>query len=161
MSSEVTIYDFDLNLASGEILSLSSLKGKIILIVNTASNCSFNQQLVQLQALHEKYSDKLVIIGVPCNQFVSQELLPNEKLVSVYLKEFGVTFPLLERSIINGKKEIPLYKYLKSQKKSLLGFKGIKWNFEKFLVDQTGKVIKRYSTYVVPNTIEKDLVNII
>lgn len=160
MTAEAPIYDFDLTLANGSGLHLSSLKGKLILIVNTASNCRFNQQLFQLQELHSKYSNKLAIIGVPCNQFGAQETLPNESIITAYEENFGVTFPLTEKSILNGQKQLPLYNYLKNQKKSLLGFKGIKWNFEKFLVDQNGQVVKRYSTYVLPSTIEKDILKI-
>ena len=158
--SELSIYDFDLIMADGSKVSMSAFKGKIILIVNTASNCTFNKQLYQLQELYSKYGDKLVIIGVPCNQFGAQEILPNEKIIERYKEKFNVTFPLHEKSVVNGKKELPLYTYLKNEKKSLLGFKGLKWNFEKFLINQQGEVVKRYSTYVLPPSIEKDILEL-
>lgn len=154
----MSIYDFSIPLPDGEdSVHLSNYKGKYILIVNVASKCRFNAQLFKLQSLYSTYKDHLVIIGIPCNQFGNQEPLPNKDIAQSYKSVFGIEFPLTQISTVNGKTELPIYTFLKNEKRGLLGTKGIKWNFEKFLINRDGKVVARYSTNVTPTTIAKKL----
>lgn len=150
----MSIYDFSVPFPDGkDSIHLSNYKGKYILIVNVASKCRFNAQLFELQSLYSTYKDNLIIIGIPCNQFGNQEPLPNKDIDHFYKSVFGIEFPLSQLSIVNGKNELPLYTFLKGKKRGLLGTKGIKWNFEKFLINKDGEVIARYSTNVTPATI--------
>ena len=154
----LSIYDYFVTLPNGtDVVPLSNYKNKYILVVNVASRCKFNAQLFELQSLYSKFKDSLMVIGIPCNQFGKQEPLPNHEIIDTYKSHFGIEFILSEISIVNGKNELPLYTYLKNKKKGLLGTKGIKWNFEKFLIDKKGEVIGRYSTNVTPKTISKKL----
>lgn len=158
----MSVYDFSIPLPNGEDnITLSNYKGKYILIVNVASKCRFNAQLFELQSLYSIYKDHLIIIGIPCNQFGNQEPLPNKDIVQFYKAAFCIEFPLSQISIVNGKNELPIYTFLKNEKRGLLGTKGIKWNFEKFLINKEGEVIARYSTNVTPTTIAKKLEKII
>ncbi|GMM42633.1 hypothetical protein DAHU10_035430 [Hanseniaspora uvarum] len=153
-----SIYDFSITLPNGtDVIPLSTFKGKYILIVNVASKCSFNAQLFELQSLYSQFKDNLVVIGIPCNQFGKQEPLPNDEIIDMYKSTFGTEFILSRVSTVNGKNELPLYTFLKNKKKGLLGINGIKWNFEKFLVNREGEVTDRYSTNVTPRTIAKKL----
>lgn len=157
-----SIYDYSVTLPNGkDVIPLSNYKDKYILVVNVASKCKFNAQLFELQNLYSKFKDNLMVIGIPCNQFGKQEPLPNDKIIDTYKSVFGIEFILSEVSTVNGRNELPLYTYLKNKKKGLLGTKGIKWNFEKFLIDKNGEVIGRYSTNVTPKTISKKLEEII
>lgn len=136
----------------------SALEGKVVLIVNVASKCGFTPQYEGLEALYKEYKDQgLEILGFPCNQFGHQEPGSSEEIVEFCSLNYGVTFPIMKKIDVNGSKEDPVYHYLKLQKSGLLGFKGIKWNFEKFLVDRKGKVVQRYSSITKPASIADDI----
>lgn len=131
------------------------LEGKVVLIVNVASKCGFTPQYKGLEELNKKYADKgLVILGFPCNQFAHQEPGNQEEIESFCQLNYGVTFPILKKVDVNGSNADPVYTFLKSQKSGLLGFKGIKWNFEKFLIDKNGKVVERYGSITTPASLE-------
>lgn len=138
----------------GEAYPFSELKGKVVLIVNVASKCGFTPQYKELEELNKKYAGKdLQILGFPCNQFGGQEPGSSEEIASFCSLNYGVSFPVLGKIDVNGSKEDPVYKFLKSQKSGLLGLNRIKWNFEKFLIDKNGKVVERYSSLTKPLTI--------
>ncbi|ODQ77852.1 hypothetical protein BABINDRAFT_177818 [Babjeviella inositovora NRRL Y-12698] len=142
----------------GEKYEFSQLEGKVVLVVNVASKCGFTPQYEGLEALYKKYHDQgLEIIGFPCNQFGKQEPGTQEEIVQFCSLNFGVTFPIMKKVDVNGSSADPVWEYLKSQKSGLLGFKGIKWNFEKFLVDKDGKVVERFSSLTKPESIEDQI----
>ena len=149
-------YDFKaLSLQKKEI-SMEEYRGKVVLIVNTASKCGFSPQYEGLETLYEKYHDKgLVILGFPCNQFANQEPGSENEIASTCLVNYGVTFQMFSKIDVNGPNAHPIYKWLKSQKKGrgLLGSK-IKWNFTKFLLDREGNVIGRYGSIVTPERLD-------
>ena len=155
-----TLYDFSVNDNANNSVSLEKYRGKTLLIVNTASKCGFTPQYQALEALHQTYKDKgLVILGFPCNQFGKQEQ-GNEAEISQFCElNFGVTFPLFSKIEVNGANAHPLYQHLKKSAKGLLGSESIKWNFTKFLVDKHGNVVNRYAPTTKPEelkaTIEK------
>lgn len=149
-----TLYDFSVKDNADNEISLRDFSGKVLLIVNTASKCGFTPQYKGLEELQNKYSEeKFSIIAFPCNQFGGQEPGSNEDIQEFCSLNFQTSFPIMSKIDVNGADADPVYDFLKSEKKGLLGSKGIKWNFTKFLVDQKGKVIKRYS----PNTEPKDI----
>lgn len=151
-------YTFTPTANNGKPFPLSELEGKVVLIVNTASKCGFTKQYDDLEALYKKYHDQgLEIIGFPCNQFAGQEPGSDEQVAEFCRLNFGVTFPIMKKIDVNGEKADPLYEWLKAEKPGLLGFKGIKWNFEKFLVDKQGKVYQRYSSVKNPASISGDI----
>ena len=153
-----SIYDFSVNNIQGKSVSLSEYKDKVILIVNTASACGFTPQYKGLQALYEKYGpEKFVILGFPCNQFGAQESGSESEKSSFCELNFGVNFPLFEKIEVNGPEAHPLYEYLKSEAKGILGSKGIKWNFTKFLIDSQGKVLARFASTTKPEALEKEI----
>jgi glutathione peroxidase len=148
------IYEYDFNLANGDAQSLSDFEGKVLLIVNTASKCGFTPQFEGLEKLHEKYSDKgLVILGFPCNQFGHQDPGSNDEIMEFCQLNYGVTFPMAEKVDVNGSRAHPLYKFLKSEATGLMGSKNIKWNFTKFLVDTEGNVVERFAPSTTPEKI--------
>jgi glutathione peroxidase len=143
------VHDFSYTSIEGKKVELSQFKGKKILIVNTASKCGFTKQYKDLQALQDRYKDKLVVIGFPANDFGNQEPGSNEDIQAFCELNYGVTFPLSEKVEVKGEHIVPLFKYLTSQDNP--DFKGeIKWNFEKFLIDENGKLIHRYRSAIVP-----------
>lgn len=149
------IYDYSAQNIKGEEVSLSAYKGKLLLIVNTASKCGFTPQFTGLEELYKNYADKgLEILGFPCNQFLKQDPGSDSEISEFCSLTYGVTFPMFSKIEVNGENTHPLYKYLKSEAKGLMGSEKIKWNFTKFLVDQDGSVLKRYA----PNTEPKDLI---
>jgi glutathione peroxidase len=153
-----TIYDFSTTSLQGQPLELSSFKDKVVLIVNTASKCGFTSQYTGLQKLYDSMAAKgLVVLGFPCNQFGGQEPGSTEDIQSFCQMNYGVTFPLSQKVDVNGSNAHPLYKYLTAEKPGLLGFKDIKWNFTKFLVDKQGNVVKRYAPTDTPEVIAKDI----
>ena len=157
----MSIYKFNFRTPSGEIIPFESLKGKVLLIVNTATKCGLAPQFIDLEALHKKYKDSgLVVIGFPCAQFLNQEPETNESMVSVCQLNFGVTFQLTQKIDVNGKDTDPVFEYLKN---SLPGMPGndIKWNFTKFLIDSSGEPFKRYAPTTLPNEIESDIINLL
>lgn len=147
---EKSFYDFKLNNLSGKEVSMNDFKGKVVLVVNTASKCGLTPQYEGLEDLYKKYSDQgLVILGFPCNQFMGQEPGTAEDIAAFCTTKFGVTFPMFEKIEVNGENAHPLYKYLKAQL-PIEGKNEIRWNFEKFLIDKTGKPVMRYSPKTKP-----------
>jgi glutathione peroxidase len=136
---------------------MSAFKGNPLLIVNTATKCGLAPQFRELEVLHQKYKDQgLVILGFPSNQFQNQEPESNETMEQSCEINFGVTFQLTEKILVNGKETHPVFQYLKDQLPGKLG-KRIKWNFTKFLISPEGKPVKRYAPTVKPGSIEKDI----
>jgi glutathione peroxidase len=153
-----SIYDFQVDTIQGEKTTLEPYKGKVLLIVNVASQCGFTRQYDGLEALYRKYKDKgLVVLGFPCNQFGSQEPGTEKEIQNFCRVNFGVTFPMFSKINVNGEDTHPLYQYLKSQKPGLLGTEAIKWNFTKFLVDKEGNVVERFGSSTKPVELEDDI----
>jgi len=150
----MSVHDFEAATLDGKPVSLKDYAGKVLLIVNTASKCGLTPQYEGLEALYRKYRDQgLEILGFPCNQFGAQEPGTSEEIASFCSLTYDVTFPMFGKIEVNGPKTHPLYAYLKSSKKGLLGSEGIKWNFTKFLVGRDGEVIERFA----PTTEPKDI----
>ena len=150
-----SIYDYSVKQIDGKEKMLTDYKGKVLLIVNTASKCGFTPQFEGLQKLYEKYSTKgFTVLGFPCNQFANQDPGTDDEIKSFCNLNYGVTFPVFSKIEVNGENEHPLYKFLKSKASGFLS-KRIKWNFTKFLVDQNGKVIKRFNPATRPEQLEK------
>lgn len=155
----MNIYKFEVNKPNGESVSMETYKGKTILIVNTATKCGLTPQFAGLEELHKTYKDQgLEVIGFPCNQFLGQEPLSNDEMEQSCLINHGVTFQLMEKIEVNGKNTHPLYKYLKSKLRAGIFSSRIKWNFEKFLIDSTGKPIKRFSPKAKPKSFEGEII---
>ncbi|HCC07562.1 MAG TPA: glutathione peroxidase [Clostridiales bacterium] len=153
----MNIYDFKANTISGVEKDLGEYRGKVVLIVNTASKCGLTTQYRGLEALYKKYgSDKFVVLGFPCNQFARQEPSSNEVIENFCRINFGVTFPLFEKIEVNGDGAHPLFKYLTSMENGLYG-EDIDWNFTKFLVDRNGNAVKRFTPVTEPKKIEVDI----
>ena len=150
-------YDYKVKSISGEDVSMSEYKGKVVLIVNTASKCGFTKQYEGLEELYEKYKDQgFVILGFPCNQFGSQEPGSNEEIKNFCTSTFSVTFPMMSKIDVNGDDADPLYKFLKKEKGGILG-DDIKWNFTKFLIDREGNVVDRFASQKTPKALEKEV----
>ena len=155
------IYDLSIKTPAGEIIKMTSYKGKPVLIVNTATKCGLTPQFDGLEKLHQKYKDQgLVVLGFPCNQFAGQEPETNDTLEQTCRINHGVTFQLTEKVNVNGKNTHPVFEFLKSKKGGFLGSK-IKWNFTKFLINKEGIVIERYAPTTVPSKIESDIIKLI
>ena len=153
----MTIYDFKVRSAKGEEVSMADYKGKVLLIVNTATGCGFTPQYEGLQKLYDKYKDKgLEILDFPCNQFGHQAPGTEEEIQEFCTLKYKTTFPLFAKVEVNGKNEEPLFRYLKSQEGGFLG-DDIKWNFTKFLVSRNGTVVGRYAPITKPESIESDI----
>ncbi|MDR1739480.1 MAG: glutathione peroxidase [Bacteroidales bacterium] len=153
----MNIYDFTVKGNKGQDVSLSEYKGKVLLIVNTATACGLTPQYTGLQKLYDNYREKgFEILDFPCNQFAGQARGTDEEINSFCTLNYETTFPRFKKIDVNGKNADPLYKYLKSQKGGFLSSK-IKWNFAKFLVDREGKVVKRFSPMEKPESIAKDI----
>ncbi len=153
-----SIYDFSAQSIDGQTVPLSNYKDKILLIVNTASQCGFTPQYQGLQSLYEKYASQgLEVLGFPCNQFGQQEPGNATEIQSFCETRFGVSFPLFQKIDVNGSNAHPLYKYLTKAAPGIFGTAGIKWNFTKILVDRSGKVIKRYPPMTKPENLSKDI----
>jgi len=153
-----SIYDFSAATISGSEQPLADYKGKVMLIVNTASKCGFTPQFEGLENLHKKFVDNgLSILGFPCNQFNHQDPGSNSEIASFCQLNYGVSFPMYAKIDVNGDNTHPLYKYLKDEAPGLLGSKRIKWNFTKFLINKNGKVVKRYPPQAKPEDIEQDI----
>ena len=153
-----TLYDITVDDIHGKPVKLSRYKGKVLLIVNTASKCGFTPQYKGLEALYQKLHGKgLEILGFPCNQFGAQEPGSEAEIEQFCELNYGVTFPMFAKVDVNGESASPLYKHLKSSKKGMLGSEGIKWNFTKFLVDRNGDVVERYAPPTEPKALEADI----
>ncbi len=153
-----SIYDFSATAIDGTSVDLSTYKDQVLLIVNTASQCGFTPQYKGLQALHEQYGGKgLVVLGFPCNQFGQQEPGNEAQIQSFCETTFGVSFPMFQKVDVNGSNAHPLYQYLTKEAPGILGTKNVKWNFTKFLINRQGQVVKRYAPTATPEAIAKDI----
>lgn len=153
-----SVYDFEAVSIDGQPAHLSSQRGKVLLIVNTASACGFTPQFAGLEKLWNTYRDKgLVIVGFPSNEFGGQDPGSNDEIASFCQINYGVSFPMMEKVKVNGSEAHPLWKWLTSEAPGILGTKGIKWNFTKFLVGKDGQVIKRYAPNDAPDSFAKDI----
>lgn len=150
-------YDFTAFSLSGEEINMESYKDKVVLVVNTASECGLTPQFEGLQKLYEEYKDKgLVILGFPCNQFGNQEPGDEEGIAQGCVVNYGVKFPMFAKVDVNGNNAHPLFKFLKKELGGILGSK-IKWNFTKFLIDRNGKPVKRFAPVTKPESLEKEI----
>ena len=152
------IYSVEVTTIDGVVQSMDTYRGKVLLVVNVASRCGFTSQYAGLQALYDAYRGKgLVVLGFPCDQFGHQEPGDEDVIKNFCSLTYNVTFPMFSKIEVNGSNAHPLYRYLKSAKKGLLGTEAIKWNFTKFLVDRDGTVLKRYAPTDTPDSIAADL----
>lgn len=150
-------YNFSAKNIYGEDVSMEEYKGKVVLVVNTASKCGLTPQFEELEQLYKEYKEEgLEILGFPCDQFANQDPGSNEEVHQFCQLNYSVSFNMFEKVDVNGNNSHPMYKYLTSQSKGIFGSK-IKWNFTKFLIDAEGNVIKRYAPTVVPSKIEGDI----
>ena len=145
----------------GQPYPLSSQKGKVILAVNTASKCGFTPQYAGLETLYKKiiskYPDDFLILGFPCNQFNSQDPGTDDEIQNFCQVNYGVSFPILGKTEVNGDKAEPVYEWMKAEKPGIMGLKRIKWNFEKFLIGRDGKVVQRWGSITKPEGLEGDI----
>ena len=156
-----SIYDITVKDRKGEDVSLGDYKGKVLLIVNTATGCGFTPQYEGLEKLYKEYNNKgFEILDFPCNQFGNQAPGSAEEIHEFCTLKYNTTFPQFAKIEVNGENESPLYTFLKSKKKGMLG-NNIKWNFTKFLVDKEGNVVARYASTTSPETIEKDIMKLL
>lgn len=157
-AKKMSIYSFKVEDSKGQTVQLSDYKGKTLLIVNVASKCGFTKQYTPLEAMYEKYKEKgFVILGFPCNQFAGQEPGTNEEIQQFCSLKYSVTFPVFAKIKVNGSDAHPLYVYLKEQ----AGGGAIKWNFNKFLIDKNGKMVKRYASGDSLEGLEADIQSIL
>jgi len=153
-----TIADFTAKLPNGEEISLADKAGKVLLVVNTASKCGFTPQYDGLEALWREYGSRgFEVLAFPCNQFGGQEPGSAEEIESFCKVNFGLSFPLFGKIEVNGDGVTPLYQWLKSEAPGIMGSKGIKWNFTKFLINRDGQVVRRYAPTDKPASIAKDI----
>lgn len=149
-------YDFQVHTIDGRMFYFRDLKDKVVLVVNTASQCGFTPQLKGLQALWERYKAQgLVVIGFPSNEFGGQDPGSNEEIESFCKLNYGVSFPLLNKGLVNGPDAEPLWQWLKEQAPGVLGSSAIKWNFTKFLINKEGRVLQRYAPTDKPEALTK------
>ncbi len=153
-----TVYDFQAQTIDGRTVSLSDYRGKVLLIVNTASKCGFTPQFEGLEKLWQTYGSKgLVVLGFPCNQFGHQDPGADSEIASFCQMNYGVSFPMMSKIDVNGPAAHPLYQWLVDQAPGILGTKGIKWNFTKFLVGKDGRVLGRYAPLDTPKSLADDI----
>lgn len=153
-----TVYDYSVKKPNGEVTSLDSYEGHVILIVNTASKCGFTPQFIELQQLYDQYKDKgLVVLGFPCDQFGNQEFGDMKETMEFCQLNYGVNFPMFAKVDVKGDNAEPLFQHLATEKKGLLGSTDIKWNFTKFLIDRKGTVVKRFAPQTSPSKLKEDI----
>lgn len=153
-----TIHEFKAESLDGKPVDLAQYRGKVVLIVNTASKCGFTPQYQGLEALYRQFHDAgLEVLGFPCNQFGAQEPGSADEIGAFCEKNYGVSFPLFAKIDVNGENAHPLFEHLKNEAPGLLGSKAIKWNFTKFLVKKDGTVFKRYAPQTTPKELEDDI----
>lgn len=158
----MSVYDFSATDIQGAERNLSEFEGKVLLIVNTASKCGFTPQFEGLENMYKDLNEKgLEVLGFPCNQFAQQDKGSDSEIAGFCMKNYGVSFPMFSKIEVNGEGEHPLYTYLKSSAKGILGTKKIKWNFTKFLINQKGEVVKRYAPTSKPEDIQKDVASLL
>jgi glutathione peroxidase len=151
-------YDFEAASISGELVGLARYHGKVLLIVNTASECGFTPQYKGLEQVYQQFKDRgFEVLGFPCNQFGKQEPGTEAEIGAFCEKNYGVTFPLFSKVDVNGENAHPLFKHLKEAAPGVLGTEGIKWNFTKFLINKDGSVYKRYAPQTKPEEIVADI----
>jgi len=156
--SASSVYEFEALSITGQPADLSSQRGKVLLITNTASACGFTPQFGGLEKLWQEYRERgLVVLGFPSNQFGAQDPGSNEEIAAFCQLNFGVSFPMMAKVEVNGAQAHPLWKWLKAQAPGLLGTEGVKWNFTKFLVGRDGQVLKRYAPNDAPASLRKDI----
>jgi len=156
--TEPTIYDFSVKTIDGRDVGLSEFAGRALLIVNTASQCGFTPQYRGLQDLHSAFGPRgFSVLGFPCNQFGGQEPGNEQEIAAFCDSTYGVTFPLFAKVDVNGPKAHPLFRFLKTKRRGLLGSSRIKWNFTKFLVDRSGRVTARYAPTRKPEKLKHDI----
>jgi glutathione peroxidase len=154
----MSIYDMTVKTIRGEEKSMADYKGKVLLIVNTASKCGFTPQYKELQELYDEYKDKgFEVLGFPCNQFGHQEPGSESEIESFCQLNYGVTFPMFAKIDVNGANAHPLFVYLTEKAPGILGTKAIKWNFTKFLVDKNGNVISRFAPQTKPSELKQEI----
>ena len=152
------VHHFKVRTPQGNLLELNKYRDKVLLIVNTASRCGFTPQYEGLEELYRTYKDKgFEVLAFPCNQFGSQEPGNEEEIKNFCSLTYDVSFPLTAKIDVNGTEEDPLWRYLKKQQAGLMGSRGIKWNFTKFLVDRKGNVVARHGPQVKPAALAKDI----
>ena len=157
-----SIHDFSCRTTTGETRSLADYRGKVLLIVNTASKCGFTPQFEGLERLHEKYAPRgLVVLGFPCNQFAGQDPGSDAEILDFCQTKYDVKFPMFAKVEVNGSGTDPLYRFLKKEAPGLLGSEAIKWNFTKFLVDRNGKVVERFAPKDTPQAIEERIAELL
>jgi len=161
MASATQFYSFKPLDKRGQAFDLSQLKGKVVLVVNTASKCGFTPQFEGLEKLYKEvkasHPNDFEIIGVPCNQFGGQDPGSNDDIQEFCQLNYGVSFPVLGKTDVNGDKAEPLFEWLKKEQPGLMGLKRIKWNFEKFLVDKDGKVLQRWASTSKPEALKEPI----
>jgi glutathione peroxidase len=156
--SETTIYEFEAPSIAGKPAHLSTQRGKVLLIVNTASQCGFTPQFGGLERLWRDYRDRgLVVVGFPSNQFGAQDPGSNDEIASFCEVNYGVSFPMMAKVEVNGPGAHPLWKWLTSEAPGVLGTRAVKWNFTKFLVGKDGKVMRRYAPNDPPEALRTDI----
>ncbi|RMZ89450.1 hypothetical protein DV736_g3316, partial [Chaetothyriales sp. CBS 134916] len=162
MASATNFFTFTPKDRRDQDYPLSQHEGKVVLAVNTASKCGFTPQFKGLEQVYQdltkKYPDKFTIIGFPCNQFGGQDPGDNDQIQEFCQLNYGVSFPVLGKTDVNGDKSEPVYEWMKNEKKGVVGLKRIKWNFEKFLIGKDGQVVKRYASITKPGSIVPDIV---
>ena len=148
-------YDFTVQTLDGNPAPLENWRGKVLLIVNTASKCGFTPQFAGLEELHRKYGERgFEVLGFPCNQFAGQEPGDAQQIASFCSLTYEVDFPMMAKIDVNGPKADPFYAWMKKQKTGLLGFDAVKWNFTKFLIDRSGEVVARFAPSAEPRSLE-------
>jgi len=158
----MSLYDFNVTTIDGKTVSMSKYKGKVLLIVNVASECGFTPQYAGLEKLYETYKDKgFMVLGFPCNQFREQESGSNKEIKFFCKGTYHVTFDMFSKIEVNGDNADALYKFLKEKQGGFMWMDAIKWNFTKFLVDREGNVVDRYAPITKPKDIEEDIVKLL
>ncbi|KAF5523739.1 Glutathione peroxidase-like peroxiredoxin gpx1 [Colletotrichum aenigma] len=161
MASATKFYDFKPLDKRGQEVPLGDYKGKVVLVVNTASKCGFTPQYAGLEKLwkdiKEKHGDDFVILGFPCNQFGGQEPGSDDDIQNFCQVNYGVSFPIMQKTDVNGDNANPLFQWLKEEKPGIMGLKRIKWNFEKFLIGRDGQVKGRWASTTKPESLEKPI----
>ena len=158
MAKDTTVYDFKAVSIEGQPADLSTQRGKVLLIVNTASRCGFTPQFAGLEKLWQAYRDRgLVVVGFPSNEFGAQDPGSNSEIASFCSLNYGVSFPMMAKIKVNGADAHPLWRWLRKQAPGLLGSEAIKWNFTKFLIGRDGRVIRRYAPSDAPESIATDI----
>jgi glutathione peroxidase len=153
-----SVYDFEAQQMNGQPVALSQYQGKVLLIVNTASQCGFTPQFAGLEALHQQFGERgLQVLGFPCNQFGGQDPGSNDEIAQFCSLNYGVTFPMMAKIDVNGAQASPLYQWLTAEAPGILGTKAIKWNFTKFLLGKDGQVIRRYAPQDKPQDLARDI----